>query len=67
MSLAHRNAVLEEKAAKLVDHCCPIADQPRTHTMQRLQVQLIVSLYRNAARRRALHSLRDRVGVQKVR
>jgi NnrS protein len=27
MSLAHSNAVLKEKAAKLVDHCCPIADQ----------------------------------------
>jgi hypothetical protein len=33
MSLAYCNAVLQEKAAKLVDHCCPIADQPRTHPM----------------------------------
>src|SRR5215469_2594083 len=66
MSLAHSNAVLEEKAAKLIDHCCPIADQPRAHAMQRLQIQLVVSLYRNAASRRALYSLRYRVGVAEV-
>ena len=33
MSLAHSNAVLQEKGPKLIDHCCPIADQPRTHAM----------------------------------
>src|SRR5262249_24951910 len=33
MSLAHGNAMLEQKAAKLIDHCCSIADQPRTHPM----------------------------------
>src|ERR1700746_3052174 len=63
MSLAHSNAMLQEKAAKLIDHCCPIADQPRTHPMQCLQVKLVVSLYRNAACRRALYSLRNGVGV----
>jgi hypothetical protein len=66
MSLAHSNAVLEEKATKLVDHCCSIADQPRTHPMERLQVQLIVSLYRNAACRWALQSFRDRVGIPEL-
>ena len=34
--------------------------------MERLQVQLIVSLYRNAACRGALHSFRDRVGIPEV-
>ena len=34
--------------------------------MQRLQVQLIVSLNRNTARRGALHSLRDRVRITEV-
>jgi hypothetical protein len=33
MSLAHSNAVLEEKATKLIDHCCAITDQPRAHAM----------------------------------
>jgi hypothetical protein len=66
MSLAHSNAMLQEKAAKLIDHGCPIADQPRTHPMQRLQVQLVVSLYRNAACQRALYSLRNGVGVPEV-
>jgi hypothetical protein len=26
MSLAYSNAMLEQKAAKLIDHCCSIAD-----------------------------------------
>src|SRR6516164_3062837 len=29
MPLADGNAMLEQKAAKLIDHCCSIADQPR--------------------------------------
>ena len=66
MSLSHRNAVLQKKAAKLIDHGRPITDQARTHPMQRLQVQLIVSLYWNATYRRALHSFRHRVGISKV-
>ena len=58
MSLSHRNAVLQKKAAKLIDHSRPITDQARTHPMQCLQVQLIVSLYWNATCRGALHSFR---------
>jgi len=33
MSLSHSNAVLEEKATKLIDHCGAITDQPRAHAM----------------------------------
>ena len=58
--------MLQKETAKLIDHSCPIANQPRTHPMQRLQVELIICLDRNAARRRPLHSLRDRVGVSEV-
>jgi hypothetical protein len=33
MSLPDWNAVFQEKAANLIDHSRPIADQPRPHTM----------------------------------
>jgi hypothetical protein len=66
MSLSHSNTVLQKEAAKLIDYSCPITNKARTHAMQRLQVKLIVSLYRNAARRRAMNGLRNRVGVSEV-
>ena len=33
MSLPDRDAVLQEKAANLIDHSRPIADQARPHAM----------------------------------
>ena len=58
--------MLQKKATNLVDHSCPIPDQTRPHAVQRLQVQLIVGLYRHATCRRALYSFRDRLGVSEV-
>src|SRR6516162_581844 len=66
MSLSHSNSVLQEEAAKLIDHSRPIANQARAHAMQRLQVELIVRLDRHTARRRALHSFCNRVGITEV-
>jgi hypothetical protein len=65
-SLPYRKAVLQQKTAKLIDHSCPITDQARSHTMQRLQIQLTIGLYRNAACRGALYSFRDRVRISEV-
>ena len=65
-ALAHGNAVLQKKAADLIDHSCPLADEARSYPMQRLQIELIVGLYRNAACRWPLHSFRDRVGIPEV-
>ena len=64
--LAHRDAALQKKAADLIDHSCPITDQARSYAVQRLQIQLIVGLHRNAACRRPLHGFRDRVGVSEI-
>ena len=64
--MADRNAVLQKKAANLIDHSGPLADQARSHAVQGLQVQLIVGLYRNATCRWPLHSFRDRVRIPEI-
>jgi hypothetical protein len=66
MSLAHSNAVLEEKAAKLVDHLLFDRRSAANAPDGAPAGPVIVSLYRNAACRGALHSFRDRVGVPEV-
>ena len=35
---------LQKKAANLIDHCSPVAEQARPHPVQRLQIQLLVGL-----------------------
>jgi hypothetical protein len=64
--LPHGNAVFQKKATDLIDNSCPITDQARTHAVQRLQIQLVVSLNRHTARRRALHGFRNRMGVSEI-
>ena len=64
--LTYRNAMLEEKAADLIDHCRSLADQARSHPMQCLQIKLIFGLHWNAACGRPLNSFRDRVGISEV-
>jgi hypothetical protein len=54
------------RAADLIDHGRPLSDQARSHAVQRLQVQLIVSLYWNAACRWPLNSFRNCVCVPEV-
>jgi hypothetical protein len=36
--LTYRNAVLQQKAAVLVDHSRPLADQARPNAMERLEI-----------------------------
>jgi hypothetical protein len=48
--LPHGNAVLQKKTTDLIDHSGPIPDEARAHAVKHLQVQLIVGLYRHAAR-----------------
>ncbi len=64
--MADRNAVLQKKAADLIDHSGPAADQAKSHAVKGLQIQLIAGLYRNAACRWPLHSFRDRVRIPEV-
>jgi hypothetical protein len=64
--LADCNAALQEETTDLIDHSRPLADQARPYAVECLQVQLIVSLYWNAARRWPLHSFSDRVCISEV-
>ena len=41
VSLSHRDATLEQEGSNLIDDPGTLADQPLTHAMQRLQVELI--------------------------
>jgi hypothetical protein len=47
----------QEKAANLIDHGSPLADKARPHPVWRLQIELLIALGRNKARRRSLHGL----------
>jgi hypothetical protein len=62
-SLADCNAALQEEATDLIDHGRPLSDQARSHAVQRLQVQLFVSLYWNTACRWPQHCFRNCVCV----
>jgi hypothetical protein len=65
-TLSNRNTALEEKGTYLVDDTSALADQSFTHTMQRLQVELIGSLGCHKLHRRALNGLCDRLRITKV-
>src|ERR1019366_8775494 len=47
LSLPHRNAALQQEGADLIDDAGALADQALTHTVQRLQVELICGLRRH--------------------
>ena len=51
------DAALQKKAANLIDHCGPLADQARPDPVQGLQIQLLVGLGGNKASCRPLHRL----------
>ena len=64
--LPHGNAALQQKGTDLVDDAGALADQTRTHAVQRLQVELFGSLRSDELHRRALHGFGDRLGVAEV-
>ena len=64
--LTYRNAMLQEKAADLIDHGRSLADEARSYPVQRLKIELIVGLHWNAACGRSLNSLGDCVGISEV-
>src|SRR6266513_168448 len=65
-ALPHRDAALDEEAADLIDHTCPLANEARAHTMQRQQVHLLRRLDRHKVHGWALHGFRDRLGIAVV-
>ena len=66
LSLPHRNAALQQESADLIDDAGALADQPLTHTVQCLQVELIGSLRRDELHRWTLHRLGDRLRIAEV-
>src|SRR6516165_9080670 len=64
--LPHRDAVLKEKAADLIDDRGPLPHQAVAHTMQRLEIELLVRFRRYAPRGGTLHRFSNRVRIAKV-
>src|SRR5262249_9804796 len=54
------------EGADLIDDAGALTDQPLTHTVERLQVELLGGLGRDELHRRALHRLGGRLGVPEV-
>src|SRR5262245_43142012 len=55
-----------DERADLIDDAGALTDQPLTHAVERLQVELLGGLGRDELHRRALHRLGDRLGVAEV-
>ena len=64
--LAYGDPALEQQAAYLVDHCGTPHDPPFSHSMQRLQIQLIIALDRHEAHRGPTHGLPDRLRIDVI-
>ena len=64
--LPHRDAVLQEKAADLIDDRGSLPHQAVAHTMQRLQIELLVCFRQYAPRCRPLHGFGNRMRISKI-
>src|SRR5215469_17384157 len=66
LSLPDDDAVLQEKAANLIDHCGAFANKARPYPVQCLQIELLIGLGWNKARRRSLHGLGHSMSISKI-
>src|SRR5215471_12969353 len=66
LSLPDDDAVLQEKAANLIDHCGAFANKARPYPVQCLQIELLIGLGWNKARRRSLHRLGHSISISKI-
>ena len=64
--LSHRDPALQQESPDLIDDAGALADQTRSHPVQRLQVELLRRLRGNEFHRRALYRLGDRFAVAEV-
>jgi hypothetical protein len=64
--LPHRDAVLQEKAADLIDDRGPLSHQAIAHAMQRLEIALFVRFRWYAPHPGTLHGFSDRMRISKV-
>ena len=65
-SLPDDDAALQEKAANLIDRGGPFADKARPYPVQRLQIELLIGLGWNKARRRSLHGPGHSMSIPEV-
>ena len=66
LSLPHGDAALQQEGADLIDDPRALADQSLTHTVHRLQVELIGGFGGDELHRWPLHRLGDRLSITKV-
>src|SRR5215475_1472390 len=66
LSLPHDDAVLQEEAANLIDHCGAFANKARPYPVQCLQIELLIGLGWYKARRRSLHGLGHSMSISKI-
>jgi hypothetical protein len=66
LPLPHGDAALQQESPDLIDDASALTDQPLTHPMQRLQIELIGGLRHHELHRRPLHRLGDRLRVAEV-
>src|SRR6202035_3334581 len=64
--LSYRNATLQQECADLIDDAGALTDQPFTHAVQCLQVELLGGLCSDESHRWTLDRLGDRLGVTEV-
>ena len=50
----------------MIDHCDPFADKARPYPVQSLQIELLIGLGWNKARRRSLHGLGHSMSISKI-
>src|SRR6516162_7880306 len=65
-ALPHGNATLQQEAVDLIDDAGALTDQPLTHAVESLQVELLGGLGCDELHRRALHRLGDCLGIAEV-
>ena len=65
-TLPHRDPALQHESTNLVDDAGALTDQPFTHPVQRLQVELVCRLDCDKSHRRPLNCLGDRFRVAKI-
>ena len=65
-SLPNSNATFQQKGPDLVDNAGALADQPLSHTVHGLKVQLVDCLGRDELHRRALHRFGNGLRVTEV-
>jgi hypothetical protein len=66
LSLPHSNAALQQEGADLIDDAGALTDQPLSHPVQRLQIELIGGLRRHELHRWPLHRFGNRLRVAEV-